>query len=121
MNLSFFLDEVTRAGIRIEVQGDKLDVEGPDAALERFIPAIKAHKAEILKYLGPDPVDGILEALAEYDALIHRLCDCRGDSREHRERLLKARRLMAPADLPGDLEAFRQIVNQSERTRRAAA
>ncbi len=120
-HISIMLDEMFRAGIEIEVEGDRLDVEGPDDALDRFLPTIKAHKAEILAFLGPDSADDILAALEEYDRLINRLCDLRGDPREHRERLLQARQSMAPADLPGDLEAFRQIVKQSERTGRAAA
>lgn len=120
-HISNMLDEMFRAGIKIEVEGDRLDVEGPEDALDRYLPSIKAHKAEILECLGGDPADSILDALAEYDMLIHRLCDLRSDSQEHREKLLQARRSMAPAELPGDLEAFRQIVNRSERTRRTAA
>lgn len=120
-HISDMLNEMFREGIRIEVDGDKLDVEGPEEALDQFLPTIKAYKAEILECLGADPADSILDALAEYDMLIHRLCDLQDDSLEHRERLLQARRSMAPANLHDDLEAFRQIVNRAERTRRTAA
>lgn len=121
MMIGKFLLEATKAGITFEVEGDKLTVEGPDDALDRFLPAIKSRKSEILDYLGPDPMDGILDAIAEYDRLINRLCDLRGDPQEHRDRLLHARRSMAPADIPDDLERFKQVVNKVERIRKAAA
>ena len=117
-----FIDEATKAGITFEVEGDKLTVEGPDDALDRFLPAIKSRKSEILDYLWVDPVDGLLGAIAEYDRLIHQLCDLRGDSQEYREKLLHARRSMAPASVHGDLKQFKRIVEDAEsKSRREAA
>ncbi|MBY0578449.1 MAG: hypothetical protein K2P57_05320 [Burkholderiales bacterium] len=122
MKIDKFLLEATRAGITFEVEGDKLTVEGPGEALDRFLPAIKSRKQEILDYLGPDPMDGILDAIAEYDSLINRLCDLKHHSQEHRDNLLKARRSMAPADLTGDLDQFKRIVEDAEgKSRREAA
>ncbi len=122
MMIGKFLLEATKAGITFEVEGDKLTVEGPDDALDRFLPAIKSRKPEILDYLGPDPVDGVLDAIKEFDALIHRLCELRGDPPEHRENLLHARRCMSPASVPGDLDQFRRKVSDVEnKSRREAA
>ena len=119
--IDHFLTEAMKAGITFEIpEPGKLIIEGPDEAFDRFLPEIKSRKPEILSFLAPDPADGILDALAEYDMLIDQLCGLRGDSQEHRNKLLAARRSMAPADLHDDLEKFRQIVDH-EKTRRHAA
>ncbi len=56
----------------------------------------------------------VLDDAKEFDRLIHRLCDLRGYPQAHREKLLQVRRRMAPADLRGDLEEFRLIVEKAK-------
>ena len=114
------LAEVQKVGIKIAVDGDKLNVEGPDDALDQFLPEIALHKAEIIDFLRPDPCDSIFAAIEEYDALIHRLCDMRGDPMAYRLKLLDARRRMAPVEIPNDLAEFKKLIGQEERDRKSA-
>ncbi len=113
-NLIAKLGQAFREGLILEVEAGNLRVNGPSEIIEKYLPFLRQHKPEILAYLGLDPTDEIFAALDEYDALINRLCDLRGDPLEHRDRLLQARRSMAPADLPDDLTRFKQHVEKTE-------
>lgn len=106
------LDQGFAEGLAIEVENGILQVSGPRETVQKYAGFLKAHKAQILTYLGTDP-SYPESALEEYDRLIHAHCDNQKHSPEHRARLLAARRSMAAAKLLDDLEAFRQIVIQT--------
>lgn len=56
----------------------------------------------------------LLAALAEFDALIERLCDLRNHPADVREQMRQVLRRMAPYNVPGELDAVRELVKQAE-------
>jgi len=52
--------------------------------------------------------------IAECDALIHRVCDLRGDPDEYRAELLAIRKRMAPAKLESDIAYLKAVIKRCE-------
>ena len=116
-NFAETLNQAFRDGLAMEIEDGKLAVTGPKPIIQKYANFIREHKAAILDYLTPDPLDSLIDAIREADELIHRLCDLKGRSPQHREAMLKARREMAPAKLQDEIEILRNMVND----RRTAA
>ena len=49
-----------RHGLSLYAHGSQLDVSGDPSTIERLLPAIKAHKSEIINYLQSIPTDPLV-------------------------------------------------------------
>ena len=88
---------------------------GPKQVTERWAPQLRQHKAEIVaahtaandSEQPTDEADDFWKTfrarIDQCDALIHQLCDLRGDDDDHRADLLAVRKRMAPQKLDGDI------------------
>ena len=56
----------------------------------------------------------LLSTLADFDALLDRLCDLFRYPADMREEMRQARRRMAPGNVPAELDAMRELVNSIE-------
>ena len=81
----------------------------------------KLAKPELLAHLSGDAADTepaqdlpLLAALAEFDALIDRLCDLSRYPADVREEMRQARQHMAPCNVPAELDAVRDLVKRAE-------
>lgn len=97
---------------------------GPKHVTERWAPQLRQHKAEIVAALTAandaelmtDEADDFWRTfrarIDECDALIHQLCDLRGDDDDHRADLLAVRKRMAPIKLDGDITYLKNEIHQ---------
>ena len=63
MTPAALLDEARNAGVTLWLEGDVLRYRGPREALAKLLPALKAHKPDILAALAhPDPLPPLASA-----------------------------------------------------------
>lgn len=106
---------------------------GPKHVTARWAPQLRQHKAEILAALtaandtelpideADDFWDKLRARIDECDALIHELCDIRGDDRERRADLLTVRKRMAPNNLAGDIAYLKAAIAHEDHAPRITA
>ena len=125
MNAAALLDELRATGVTLKAAGDRLKVRAaPGLITPELTARLKSFKPELMAILGGTKVpasDGelsqdlpLLAALAEFDALIERLCDLRNHPADVREQMRQVLRRMAPYNVPGELDAVRELVKQAE-------
>ena len=119
MSASALLDELRSLGARVWPDAGMLHVKAPVGAMTPELTArVKAAKPELLALLEADSAGGpdlpLLAAIAEFDALIERLCDLSKHSPNVRERMRQVRRHMAPVNIPRELESVRCLVKHIE-------
>jgi hypothetical protein len=129
MSASALLSELRAAGVTLAATGDRLTVEAaPGIITPELTARLRAFKPDLLAILAgnaaanddherdTEPAQDLplLAALAEFDALIERLCDLSRYSADLREELRQARRCMAPGNVPAELDAVRELVKRAE-------
>jgi hypothetical protein len=96
MSAATLLREASALGVRLQIEGDRITVDGPRPAVERLLPALREHKQELLAALAPGPelfafappaeCDCLRDAIEERAAIIAEGCGM-----EHRQALREAR------------------------------
>jgi len=129
MSASVLLSELRAAGVTLAATGDRLKIEAaPGIITPELTARLKAFKPQLLVILAgnatandalerdTEPAQGLplLAALAEFDALIERLCDLSRYPADVREEMRQARRRMAPDNVPAELDAVRELVKRAE-------
>lgn len=139
MNAVELLREIHAAGGQVVVDNGIAELRASKPLPENVVQLAREHKAELLSLLrdtqaANEPLaSGELteaqaeqlttaqilgytpEDVAELDRLINRLCDLVHYSPEARERILSARKRMAPVMVKAELQDFRELVAQAER------
>jgi len=125
MSAAALLAELRADGVILAANGDKLAIEAARGILTPELMArMRAAKPELMAILAGDlPANDdtepaqdlpLLAALAEFDALIERLCDLCRFPADVRENMRQARRRMAPGNVPAELDAVREHVRRHE-------
>lgn len=73
------LNEITRSGVRLRRDGDRLRYAGKPDALNRLLPEMRTHKAELLALLSPDSCGGADPETAQHlpehiEEIVGRMC-----------------------------------------------
>lgn len=134
MNAATIIRAAESDGLKLTLSdGGTVKCIGPKKVTERWAPQLRQHKAEILAALtaANDTALPIEDAddfwyklrarIGECDALIHQLCDIRGDDRTHRADLLAVRKRMAPNSLAGDIAYLKAAIAEADRSRGSTA
>ena len=116
MNVETIIRAAENDGLRLALTDvGTVKCIGPKLVTERWAPQLRQHKAEIVAALTAandseqptDEADDFWKTfrarIDQCDALIHQLCDLRGDDDDHRADLLAVRKRMAPQKLDGDI------------------
>ena len=129
MSASALLAELQAAGVTLAATGDRLTVEAaPGIITPELTARLRAFKPELLAILAGDAAANddherdtepaqdlpLLAALAEFDALIERLCDLSRYPADVREEMRQARRCMAPGNVSAELDAVRELVKRAK-------
>lgn len=135
MSASALLSELRAAGVTLAATGDRLKIEAaPGIITPELTARLKASKPELLAILAgnaaandapeadTEPAQDLplLAALAEFDALIERLCDVSRYPADVREEMRQARRRMSPDNLRLELPVMREHLARAEAGDRAA-
>ncbi len=134
MNALDLWHECRRLSMSLSLNGDRLQYEGPEEAIDRMLPAMKAHRDDLLEcvravsdtlidpgsgapylpwgpYLG---TGGIQRFRAKHVDIIERLADMEGWPQEHRDDVL-ARAIRGPlADLLPNLHHFNERLAEAK-------
>ena len=130
MNAATIIRAAESDGLKLTLSaGGTVQCIGPKQVTERWAPQLRQHKAEILAALtaandtelpideADDFWDRLRARIAECDALIHQLCDIRGDDLQRRSDLLALRKRMAPNCLAGDIAYLKAAIADADHSR----
>jgi len=131
MSAAALLAELRADGVILAADGDKLAIEAARGILTPELMArMRAAKPELMALLAGDlaanddaePAQDLplLAALAEFDALIERLCDLSRYPADVRENMRQARRRMSPDNLRLELPVMREHLARAEGKARVA-
>jgi len=131
MNATALLQELRTLGVKVWPDAGALRFKAPAEAMTPELTArMRAAKPELMAILAGDlaanddtePAQDLplLAALAEFDALIDRLCDLSRYPADVRENMRQARRRMSPDNLRLELPVMREHLARAEGKARVA-
>lgn len=125
MSAAQLLTELDALGVKVWPDAGALRFKAPAGAMQpELLDRLRAAKPELLAILAgsdaanedsePAPDLPLMAAVAEYVALLDRLCDLRKHSADTRAELLAASHRMMPAQVPAELDVLRALVRRVE-------
>lgn len=122
MSAAHLLHELRTLGVRVWPDAGALRFKAPVGAMTPELTArLKVAKPELLALLSSEPIDTepapdlpLLAALAEFDALIDRLCAWSKHPPAVREEMRRIRFGMAACNVPREIEVVRELVKLAE-------